>query len=292
MKTFLLGVGCQKGGTTWLHHYLHAHPACNLGFRKEYHVFDALWIRGARTEKFMAGTIKNLDKKARKDAKRAENDLPTDETSQKSVLLKASFYENPENYADYFDALYKSSDDIKLVGDITPSYNGLTGENFNTIRHMLEKRGFHVKVIFLMRDPVERVYSATRMRIRDQADKPKKAGKDPQEFFNTYYLRADVEMRTRYDLTMAALDEAFDTKDVHYGFYESLFNDESVRAITDFLGLDYLDPDFDKVVNSSPRDADLDQDSIDRARQYYDATYRACMDRFGEDKIKALWPHA
>ena len=40
--TFLLGVGCQKGGTAWMHRYLEASPQCDPGFRKEYHVWDAL----------------------------------------------------------------------------------------------------------------------------------------------------------------------------------------------------------------------------------------------------------
>ena len=40
-KVFILGVGCQKGGTTWLHKQLDKHPNVNMGFTKEYHVFDA-----------------------------------------------------------------------------------------------------------------------------------------------------------------------------------------------------------------------------------------------------------
>ena len=43
-KTFLLGVGCQKGGTSWLHNYLSKHPNTNMGFTKEYHIFDALYM--------------------------------------------------------------------------------------------------------------------------------------------------------------------------------------------------------------------------------------------------------
>ena len=43
-KVFLLGVGCQKGGTTWLHGQLAKHPEVDLGFTKEYHIFDALHI--------------------------------------------------------------------------------------------------------------------------------------------------------------------------------------------------------------------------------------------------------
>ena len=46
--TFLLGVGCQKGGTAWMHRYLEASPQCDPGFRKEYHVWDALDLPAGR----------------------------------------------------------------------------------------------------------------------------------------------------------------------------------------------------------------------------------------------------
>jgi hypothetical protein len=41
-KTFILGVGAQKGGTTWLHRQLNKNKNIDLGFRKEYHIFDAI----------------------------------------------------------------------------------------------------------------------------------------------------------------------------------------------------------------------------------------------------------
>ena len=39
---FLLGTGCQKGGTAWLHDYLGSSTETDLGFMKEYHVWDRL----------------------------------------------------------------------------------------------------------------------------------------------------------------------------------------------------------------------------------------------------------
>lgn len=296
MKTFLLGVGCQKGGTTWLHRYLSAHPACDFGFRKEYHIFDALWIRGAKTGKFYRGALADLARRARRQAKRQGRETVERSGREALQLEKAlqhvSFYTDPENYAEYFDWLHSSRPELQLVGDITPSYNGLPAEKLIAIREMLERRGFHVKVVFLMRDPVERIYSATRMRIRDQQGKPAKQGKEPVAFFNKRFAWGDVEMRTRYEHTFAALDQAFAPEDVLYGFYETLFTDAEVRRITSFLGLEHIDPDFEAQVNASPRTADLDSGSIAKVRAYYDATYQAAMTRFGEDHIRAIWPHA
>lgn len=43
-KDFILGVGCQKGGTSWLRNQLNNHETCDFGFLKEYHVFDYLYL--------------------------------------------------------------------------------------------------------------------------------------------------------------------------------------------------------------------------------------------------------
>ena len=42
-KIFVLGVGCQKGGTTWLYKQLIKSEAVNFGYTKEYHVFDTIY---------------------------------------------------------------------------------------------------------------------------------------------------------------------------------------------------------------------------------------------------------
>ena len=41
-KIFILGVGAQKAGTTWLHSQLSTNNSIDFGFRKEYHVFDTI----------------------------------------------------------------------------------------------------------------------------------------------------------------------------------------------------------------------------------------------------------
>lgn len=41
---FLLGVGTQKSGTSWLYTQLQKSPETNMGLLKEYHIWDALFI--------------------------------------------------------------------------------------------------------------------------------------------------------------------------------------------------------------------------------------------------------
>lgn len=59
--------------------------------------------------------------------------------------------------------------------------------------------------------------------------------------------------------------------------------------ITDFLGIDFVAPDFDTKVNASPRPAELSKRSVNKARQRYDEVYRFCKDRFGTEFIESIW---
>ena len=43
-KTFVICVGSQKAGTSWLWHYLRQNPSIHLGFKKELHTWDATTI--------------------------------------------------------------------------------------------------------------------------------------------------------------------------------------------------------------------------------------------------------
>ena len=65
MKTFILGVGAQKCGTTWLYEQLKADKVVNMGFRKEYHVLDSIenpkQHNGFR-EKYIQNTLESTQK--------------------------------------------------------------------------------------------------------------------------------------------------------------------------------------------------------------------------------------
>ena len=65
-RTFLLCVGTQKAGTSWLHQYFLGHPQFAPGFLKECHVFDCLYAPGFenRKRKYLATASALAKKKA------------------------------------------------------------------------------------------------------------------------------------------------------------------------------------------------------------------------------------
>lgn len=274
-KTFLLGVGAHKGGTTWLHDYLKGRPDTDMGFLKEYHVFDALFIDEAVIRrKFLQQRIKDIVSPTR--------------WPRLDQLRLLRFLGNPEHYFDYFQRLCRDPR-VKLTGDITPSYSGLPIEAFGYIKQQLEQRGFDVKVLLLMRDPVERCLSATRMWMRHS--RIERTAESEAARLAVFHQLPGYRLRTRYDLTIANLEAVFRPEQIFYGFYEELFDQASVRALCRFLGLPYLEPDLAKRVNESRTDHVLPDALRAEVAQAYAMVYRAVGERFGQARVAALWPN-
>lgn len=299
MKRFLLGVGCQKGGTTWLHDYLAGHPQCDMGFQKEYHIFDGLDLPDLKA--FRGNTRRKISQ-IRQQYGLGPRRMNPDQTGQgvlppavqreyDRAVLRDSFYRDLNTYADYFRDL-AAPDPIRLVGDITPSYAGLGAERLAGVRALLEARGFQVAVVFLMRDPVDRLYSAVRMELRERQRQGKGGNQSASALLRQRYAKPNNEMRTRYDTTIAALETAFDPGQIHYGFYETLFSDSELQRLTGFLGIEARPADFGARINASPRDEVLDPDVAAEVRRHYAATYDRCMEKFGADFLRGIWPHA
>src|SRR5438034_1117122 len=139
-----LCIGAHKGGTTWLYQQLDSHPAFWMPPFKELHYFDQL---------------SNVER-ASSPRCRDERDLRFLESIKN---LSAKPYIDLENYARLFEP--KGS---LLSGDISPNYSTLSN---GVIRRVV---GYFpsLKVIFLARDPVERVWSHLSMEVRYRQIEP------------------------------------------------------------------------------------------------------------------------
>lgn len=245
-----------------------------MGFRKEYHVFDVLFTPYFPKHKDML--IKNI-----KDAKESGADF-------RKELVLLSFLNNPENYFDYFDRLYHHREFTTAVGDITPSYSMLDAQAFEFIRTGLEKRGFHIKVVFIMRDPVERVWSMFHQATKSRGFLKNSPSYQIREIGISSFIDPQASMRTRYERTITELEVVFSKQDIFYGFYENLFNSISYAKLGNFLGIELKNPDFNIVRNPSLMKEPIQQDLAAEAARYYAATYSFAYDKFGQD-VKDLW---
>ncbi len=278
-KIFILGIGCQKGGTTWLYHQLAKHLSIDMGFVKEYHIFDALHLD---EKKIIIGErLADLEKALK------HNQLMANKNNS-NLLKHIDFYRNIDNYFEYFHYLLLRSPQISITGDITPAYSRLSADTYMQIRQRFEKLGVTVKVLFIMRDPIERIWSLMRMRRRNRIAEGIEPSDMPsvQEEMMKCYKHENVESRTRYEKTIKNVDLAFEAANVFYGFYENLFSAKTISRLEKFLGISNLVTDFDRRFNASPKgDSQLTSEICQHIATYYKATYDYCENRFSTRHI-------
>jgi hypothetical protein len=281
-RTFLLGVGAMKAGTTWLHDHLAASPQCEPGVRKEYHVFDSLDLE---REPYL---LKRVVAKAHASLEEVEQGRPTDPT----FLVQSAMIADEQLYFDYFTALFARSPQTRLAMDITPGYALLSAGRLGSVRAAFEQRGVRAVAAYLMRDPVERIWSQVRMQKRRR---PENNPGTAEELVAQRYAEPAYAERTTYDVTIRNLDEAFGEL-AAYAFYEELFDPATAASettrLSSFFGIEPRDPDLGAQFNVSPRSAVLPEATVREVAEHFRPTYEFVASRFPDRDLPRIWPSA
>ena len=292
-KTFLLGVGAQKAGTTWLYQYLRGHPECAMGGIKEHAVLNSALSDVQPSGRF-ADKVNSLIRTL--NAAKVSADA-----GQISAAEQAGILADMDNIAGEFDLTYylltferllANAPAARLTGDITPEYCMLSADQLRRIRDVIEGAGYDLRVVFLMRDPLDRVYSALRMADRNRLAAGRKVNLPAAERFDTQGIAEWVEQRTRYEVILRNIDAVFAPEQVFLGFYETFFTDASIAKLLEFLGLSHHPANFDHLANASPKGQPVAPDKVETVRTFYDATYVDCKARFGDAFLSEIWTHA
>ena len=257
----MLGVGAQKSGTTWLHSYLTGSADVVEGPMKEYHVWDACYVDAFRSWKL-------------------ENEPPH---SARALHARWRMQQDNAYYFDYFESQL-SGPEKPIALDITPSYSSLPAEVFSKIRREFVERNIRTKAIFLMRDPVERCWSAARYK---QVRRNEPTDVAPEIVLRHSRTPAAIH-RTRYDITIGNLLKAFDQSDVYVGFFETMFSPEKLAVLSKFCGVPVSSSLAGQKVNAAPKAGDLDT----AVRAEIAAQFRPVYEFVGERYPEALsiWP--
>ena len=266
MKTFVLGVGAQKAGTTWLHNYLSTRTDADFGIVKEYHIFDAITLPSSRA----------FHRKAREQARKMLGQ-GYKSWRDSSVLTRLAFMSNPQLYYAFFADLLNDKN-IQMTGDITPSYNGLSAATLTEIKENFNRRGIRVVPVFLMRDPVNRLQSSVQMAFREKGIQPTL----DQELaaMDQAHMKKIDSNRVNYAHTVGVLDEVFGD-DIFYNFYENLFQDDTITSLCNFLNIPHAPGNFDLRVNVSKTKNVIDAADTARFAAGYQQVYDFCAKRFG-----------
>jgi len=265
-KVFLLGLGNQKCGTSWLYAYLRQSPNFKGGFAKEYHIWDAL-------------------------------DTPVKSASRVGLLSavcggpsrfrRFRMQNSTTYYLDYFAQLFDEK--TKITADITPSYSGLGRERLSFLRDGFASRGVSVKPIILIRDPLSRIKSAVRYNLdrKNYREGIEYGVTDFGAALAQYYKTDHCKLRTEYQNAIRAAWDVFGKDNLYVGVYESMFGAEEIERLSRFtnvpVNLDMAKKYVNKTKSATQDYGDLETE-IKRA---YNDVYDFCFEHFPQ--TKTLW---
>ena len=242
----LFCAGAVKAGTTWLYEYLREHPETYLRTIKEMQYFDRL----------QGGNLKGRIRKLEQEIAGFEAELETgtakwptwalrqigDRAEYRQVLMSDD--QPTDAYLRYLTA---GAGDKRLVGEMTPEYGLLPVEQMRAISALAPD----VRWVFLMRDPVSRLWSHVRMLVRRMKLAPEAfAGACAAKFDEVLDGKAkDVVQRGDYAAIHRRLVKAVAPDKRLVMVYEQLLTPEGVARVTGFLGLSNHPARLDKRVH-------------------------------------------
>lgn len=217
-------VGMQKAGTRWLYQQLRGHPEFWMPPIKELNFFNG------NLEK--TGNLRRIDTRSLKIANRLSRNRvhPNDAMDAAFFRSVKGYYDNYLNF-DWYENLLNLKGDL-LTGDITEAYSMLPDWSIKEIR----TRFPHVRIILLLRDPVERLWSQLCMSWR--------SGRITTEELNDWELLRPILGHDEFIGRMYSTKVwnkwavSFDRNHMRYWFLEDISERpyETIASILDFLG--------------------------------------------------------
>lgn len=231
--TIVIGAGAAKSGTTWLWRYLSGHDACHFRGIKELHYFDTCAQNrfGGALRVARARLARASDERASGDpARRAA--MAADLRAWIEVLTRRAY--DPAAYLRY---LLAGRGGRRLVGEVTPAYALLP---VDWLRRIAGVAG-DVRIIYVMRDPIARLWSHVRMMaVRAGAADPVAAAR----VILAQVLDGDraeparsIRERGDYAGALARLDAAVDPRRLLVMFFEDMVTPAGVARLSSFLGI-------------------------------------------------------
>ncbi len=216
-----LCIGAQKAGTTWLDANLRRHPGIWMPWIKELQYFNDVHVPAHR--RWTGAHRRQHGQRAAERAVRRAGEAGPDPQVMARI---ASITSDPVS-DEWYGRIFAHARADQICGEVTPDYSLLPPEGIEHVR----RSNPHMKIIFLMRDPVERCWSHLRMLGRGRED------------FD--YLAAagfhDVLARVDYPRILRDWTAVFGEAQVLTAWIEEVAEAPEVflRRVVEFLGLEW-----------------------------------------------------
>lgn len=273
----LICVGGTKCATSWLHGYIGSLPGVAASPLKELHFFDRKFPRQALSD-IDRLAIRRMTLYLSQDGDPTRR-LLTAPAIQAAVDRVQMIYDD-DAYFGHFARI--STPGTRVFCDTTPAYSVIGAEGFAWMRAFCEAQGLTVKVLFVMRDPVERLWSQLRhmqqMTIIEDA-----AAAWPRALASALVLA-----RGDYAAIVADLDAHFAAGEVLYLFYETLMRDENLHRLCQFIGVPHRAADTGRRRNETEVRTGLPEEARDAFLETMAPQYAFCQERFATD-VPETW---
>lgn len=290
---FLLGIGVQKAGTTWMHRHLVKHPdtAFRRNFTKEFSLVQfpyrrqpSIFREPKRWWKMMrcnSDLRRHKYKKMGSDFSRPILNQPRHEVMKRfasSGAMHRLFLQWSKPSPDHPRGL--------VVGDITPNYVLSQNGGLQDLVKRLEK-DFEVRTLLMWRDPLERLESGMKHVTRDEVKK----GVRNLEQFCRYGLMEGWALYSHYVRAAEFVDSDF--SDSFELVYEELFGPDGqthLDAFHDWLGIRRMPGNFDvRVHGAGAGSTALTPEQRASARKFLQIQYDVMEERLGRERLASIW---
>lgn len=225
-------IGAPKAGTTWLYRQLSLHPEVWTPPVKELHYFDRRFPIGRVAKKKGVkngafGLYKSYGRKlivnvfARAFSRVAVRDI-----------IWANRYFSGQFSDEWYVSLFKPAHN-KVSGEFTTDYCALSGEAVDHLYKLFPQ----LRIIFLLRNPIERSWSHARMLLPELLGKPLE--NITEDEFIDYLCHPAAKRKSEYIRTLEIWEERYPKGQLFTGFYDDVAkNPESlIRGVFEFIGV-------------------------------------------------------
>ncbi len=230
MTVLFFCVGAAKAGTSWLHRQLADHPECHFRAIKELHYFDALEHGriDRQIDHHQAQQVALKDRLAVRGAAPSAAQLQrlADRAEWLEVLRRG------EDEAAYLDYVQRGATAGQVVGEMTPAYALLPSERLERMARMTGD----VRMLYVLRDPVERLWSHVRMIAARRDDAGEVTARRCANILKRVFRGEEdqIVMRSDYAGALARLAEV---PKLLVEVFEDMVAGPGFARICDFLGI-------------------------------------------------------
>ena len=259
--TLLYCVGATKAGTSWLYRYLHDHPECVMPAVKEAHYWDT-FAAGPRDKQVAAYRVRLREMRALKvEATDAGRGWQVENLTRRINEMKALIAAlNGDRVGDtaYAAWLMDGRSEAAVVADMTPNYATLSDEELARMRDLFPT----TKFIYLIRDPLDRLWSHIRMQARRQRQDHEVYAKKSNNILYRILNRGQethILERGDYPKIIRKLRRVIPEGRLLVQFAEDLFTADGVAKLCAFLGIAPVKAEVTAPAHAGPQVVMLDK---------------------------------